>query len=78
VCDAFIVKIWGRPERRADWASSAKPVISTLLLFAVQEGKLKSVDDPVRSWVQRRWPGAKRGQTPIVRTTRRAVPAIGG
>jgi hypothetical protein len=57
VCDAFIVKIWGRPERRADWASSAKPVISTLLLFAVQEGKLKSVDDPVRPWVQKRWPG---------------------
>ncbi len=27
-----------------------------MLLFAVQEGKLKSVDDPVRPWVQKRWP----------------------
>lgn len=51
-----IVATWGRPERRADWASSAKPVISTLLLFAVHEGKLKSVDDPVQPWVRKLWP----------------------
>lgn len=55
--DGYLVKTWGKPDRRADWASSAKPVISTMLLFAVQEGKLKSVDDPVRPWVQKRWPG---------------------
>jgi CubicO group peptidase (beta-lactamase class C family) len=53
--NGYLVKSWGRPERRADWASSCKPVISTLLLFAVQEGKLKSVDDPVRPWVQKKW-----------------------
>ncbi len=55
--DGYLVKTWGKPERQADWASSCKPVISTLLLFAIQEGKLKSVDDPVRPWVQKRWPG---------------------
>lgn len=42
VRDGYLVKTWGKPDRRADWASSCKPVISTLLLFAVQEGKLKS------------------------------------
>jgi CubicO group peptidase (beta-lactamase class C family) len=55
--NGYLVKSWGRPERRKDWASAAKPVISTLLLFAVHEGKLESVDDPVRPWVQRCWPG---------------------
>jgi CubicO group peptidase (beta-lactamase class C family) len=54
--NGYLVKSWGKG-RRGDWASSAKPVISTLLLFAVQEGKLKSVDEPVRPWVQKRWPG---------------------
>jgi CubicO group peptidase (beta-lactamase class C family) len=57
VRDGYLVKTWGKPQRRADWASSCKPVISTLLFFAVQEGKLKSVDDPIRPWVQQRWPG---------------------
>lgn len=55
--NGYLVKTWGRPDRRDDWASSAKPVISTLLLFAVQEGKLTSVDDPVRPWVKKLWPG---------------------
>lgn len=53
----YLVKSWGRPERRGDWASAAKPVLSTLLFFAVHEGKLESVDARVRPWVQRRWPG---------------------
>ena len=57
VRNGFLVKTWGKPDRRTDWASSCKPVISTLLLFAVQEGKLKSVDDPIRPWLQKRWPG---------------------
>jgi CubicO group peptidase (beta-lactamase class C family) len=55
--DGYFVKSWGQPARRKDWASAAKPVISTLLLFAVHEGKLKSVDDPVRPWVKKHWPG---------------------
>lgn len=57
VRNGFLIKTWGRPERRRDWASAAKPVISTLLLFAVHEGRLPSVDAPVRPWVRKRWPG---------------------
>jgi CubicO group peptidase (beta-lactamase class C family) len=52
----YLVKTWGNPDRRRDWASSCKPVISTLLLFAVKEGGLPSVDAPVRPWIQKRWP----------------------
>lgn len=49
----YLVKTWGRPERRGDWASAAKPVISTLLLFAVHEGRLQSVNEPIRPFVRR-------------------------
>lgn len=56
VRNGYLVKAWGRADRRADWASSCKPVISTLLLFAVHEKTLKSVNDPVRPWLQKRWP----------------------
>lgn len=34
----YLVKTWGGPAERGDWLSSAKPVFSTLLFFAVQEG----------------------------------------
>jgi CubicO group peptidase (beta-lactamase class C family) len=43
----YMVHAWGDPARSADVASAVKPVISTLLLLAVQEGKLKGVDDKV-------------------------------
>jgi hypothetical protein len=39
----FLVYSWGDVAKSADLASAAKPVISTLLLLAVQEGKLKDV-----------------------------------
>jgi CubicO group peptidase (beta-lactamase class C family) len=38
---------WGDITRSEDLASAAKPVISTLLLFAVHEGHLKGVDERV-------------------------------
>jgi CubicO group peptidase (beta-lactamase class C family) len=38
---------WGDPTLSGDLASARKPIISTLLLCAVQEGKLRGVDDPV-------------------------------
>ena len=57
VRDGYLVKRWGDIARRGDWASASKPVISTLLFFAVQEGRLNSVDDPVRPWIRKRWPG---------------------
>jgi CubicO group peptidase (beta-lactamase class C family) len=41
----YQVYSWGDVARSADVASAVKPVISTLLLIAIQEGRLKSVDD---------------------------------
>lgn len=50
VKNGYVVKSWGSKSERGDWYSSAKPVLSTLLLFAVQEGKVKSVDTPIRQY----------------------------
>jgi CubicO group peptidase (beta-lactamase class C family) len=43
----YVVKSWGSQSEKGDWASSAKPALSTLLMFAVQEGKVKSFDQPI-------------------------------
>ncbi len=48
VYDGYMIKTWGHFDANADWASAAKPLLSTLLLFAVQEGRLESVDDLVK------------------------------
>lgn len=56
VRDGYLVKTWGDPAKRGDWASASKPVISTLLFFAVEEKRVPSVDALVRPWAQRRWP----------------------
>lgn len=45
--DGFIVQSWGDLAERGDWMSSAKPVLSTLLFFAVEEGLVESVDQPI-------------------------------
>jgi CubicO group peptidase (beta-lactamase class C family) len=42
-----MVHTWGDPARSGDIASAVKPVISTLLLVAVAEGRLPGVDAPV-------------------------------
>lgn len=47
--DGYLVKSWGETDTHKWWASASKPVLSTLLLLAVQEGKLPSVDAPVKS-----------------------------
>lgn len=47
VKDGHVVHAWGDQTEKSDWLSSAKPVLSTLLLFAIQEGKVKSVDTPL-------------------------------
>lgn len=47
VKDGYIVKAWGDQSLVRDFLSSAKPVLSTLLFFAVEEGLVKSVDQPV-------------------------------
>ena len=41
---------WGDQNYIHYWASSSKPVLSTMLLFAVNEGKLDSVDSLVGDW----------------------------
>lgn len=47
VKDGFMVKTWGDQAQRADVLSSAKPMLSTLLFFAIEEGLVKSVDQPI-------------------------------
>ena len=47
--DGYLVKTWGNVAARDDWASAAKPVLSTLLLLAVQEGRLPGVDALVKN-----------------------------
>jgi CubicO group peptidase (beta-lactamase class C family) len=45
--NGYVVKAWGSQSEKGDWASSAKPVLSTLLLFALHEGRIKSIDQPI-------------------------------
>jgi CubicO group peptidase (beta-lactamase class C family) len=45
--DGYLVKSWGEVSSHRWWASASKPVFSTLLLLAVEEGRLPSVDAPV-------------------------------
>ena len=47
VKDGYMVKAWGDQSQVADVLSSAKPVLSTLLFFAIEEGLVKSVDQPI-------------------------------
>lgn len=42
-----MVYSWGDQSKSSDVASAFKPLLSTLLLMAVQEGRLKSVDDVI-------------------------------
>lgn len=45
--DGYVDHAWGEQDKRGDWMSSAKPVLSTLLFFALEEGLVKSVDQPI-------------------------------
>ncbi|MGE3818710.1 MAG: hypothetical protein AB7I30_04695 [Isosphaeraceae bacterium] len=47
VKDGYVVKAWGDQAEKSDYYSSAKPILSTLLFFALKEGKVKSVDQPL-------------------------------
>jgi len=49
----YMVYTWGDQSKSADIASAVKPIISTLLLFALQEGELKIVDDKVSDFEPR-------------------------
>ncbi|XCN74675.1 MAG: serine hydrolase [Candidatus Electrothrix aestuarii] len=39
--NGYLIKTWGHPAGRRHWASATKPVLSTLMLFAAQEGKIE-------------------------------------
>ena len=45
--DGVVVKEWGDQSKIGDWLSSAKPVLSTLLFFAIEEGLVNGVDQPI-------------------------------
>ncbi len=49
----YLVYSWGDQGKSSDIASAFKPVLSTLLLMAVQEGRLNSVDEPVTEFEPR-------------------------
>ncbi len=49
----YMVYSWGDQSKSADVASAFKPVLSTLLLMAVQEGRLNSVDELVADFEPR-------------------------
>jgi CubicO group peptidase (beta-lactamase class C family) len=46
----YMVYTWGDQSRRQDVASACKPVISHLLFKAIEDGRLKSLDEPVTNW----------------------------
>lgn len=50
VSHGYVVTSWGSQSQAGDWLSSAKPVLSTLLLFAVAEGKLAGVDTAIEEY----------------------------
>ena len=57
--NGYVVKSWGSQSEKGDWASSAKPVLSTLLMFALKEGKIKSFDQPIADFG---WPLSEKDQ----------------
>jgi len=51
VRNGYMVRTWGDQTLKDDWASASKPLINTLLFFAVQENRIDRVEDPVRDLV---------------------------
>ena len=58
--NGYVVKAWGDQARVEDWLSSAKPVLSTMLFFAIEEGLVKSVDQPISEFG---WPLKEKDRT---------------
>lgn len=50
VKDGYLALAWGDQAEAGDWLSSAKPVITTLLFFAVAEGKVPSVESKIERY----------------------------
>jgi CubicO group peptidase (beta-lactamase class C family) len=47
--NGYRVYSWGSQSTRFDWASAAKPVLSTMLFFAIKEGKLPGVNALIKN-----------------------------
>jgi CubicO group peptidase (beta-lactamase class C family) len=47
VKDGYLIRAWGNFTASGEWASASKPVLGTLLMMAVAEGRLPDVDAPV-------------------------------
>jgi CubicO group peptidase (beta-lactamase class C family) len=58
--DGYLVYSWGSRSAKFDRASAARPVISTMLFYAIKEFKLSSVDDLI---VDGGWPLIEKDQT---------------
>ncbi len=43
VRNGYLVHSWGTLQRRGDWYSASNPLLSTLLFFAIEEGRLDGV-----------------------------------
>jgi hypothetical protein len=50
VKDGYVVAAWGSQSERGDLLSSAKPILSTLLFFAIAEHKVKGVHARIADW----------------------------
>lgn len=48
--EGYVVKTWGNQTAKADWASAAKPVISTMLFFAIKEGIVSNVNAKISNY----------------------------
>ena len=58
--DGYMVYNWGDQSARSPtqaWASASKAVVSTMLFFAINEGRLSGPDVTVRNYVQQQFPG---------------------
>ncbi len=53
VRNGYMVHSWGDPTKSGDIASAVKPILSTLMLLAVQHGKIPSVDAKVADFEPR-------------------------
>jgi hypothetical protein len=45
VKNGYVVKSWGNQTTKIDWASAAKPVVSTMLFFAMRDDLISSPND---------------------------------
>jgi CubicO group peptidase (beta-lactamase class C family) len=53
VRQGYLVYSWGDASRRIDVASAAKPVYAHFLFKAVEDGRIRSLDEPVCRWEPR-------------------------